>query len=213
MPETKHIRPRDPAFEAYRPASNRMWQVTFPGNREGRYTDKELTELFETTEGTDIEPSEPVVPRRPKFDLTIETTPSTDVRPNRNTGFNQAAGAIARAEKARLKEMTRLAAVSWKNAPGAPQPRALRKWLYPKNSIVTVTVFWEKNPTAKYPNGVYRKNVDGHDTLPAMCKGIVDGLTEAGILQDDSEIDATYNQEKDPAGRGYVRITVEEPTP
>lgn len=166
-----------------------------------------LLELRRAYRGEETDATHPAA-RRPPLEMLLRTTPSSDARPNRNTGFNAWQGKKSREEKARLKRDTIVTASSvlssdaWKDI---PRP------LFPANARVSLEVGWEKKATK---SGLlrYRQKVDGHDTLPQMCKGIVDGLTEAGILEDDRDILASYTQVKDPAGEGYVRIRVEERT-
>jgi hypothetical protein len=201
MIERLKVRPGD-GMEAIR--AGRTWTVTLPGGKgSARYTDSELREMFAVV--SDDPHIEEFWAEPRSFEIEIPTTPSPDVRPNRNTGFNAWQGKKAREEKARLREVAKNAAVSAMNAPEALDRR---RPLYGDDAVVEVTVWWEKRPTPKYPNGRYRSFVDGHDTLPQMCKGLIDGLVDAAVLKDDKRLFASYRQDKDPSGQGRVVVKV-----
>jgi hypothetical protein len=144
-------------------------------------------------------------PRPQSFTIVIPTTPSPAVRPNANSGHNKGAGLAYGKEKKRLRNDTARCVSSAFNAAPPPHP------VFPSNSLIDIRVCWEKVRTAGYPNGRYRSFVDAHDALPLMTKGMVDGLVDAGLLDDDRHLQATYTQEKDPDGLGFTEITVTMP--
>ncbi len=123
--------------------------------------------------------------------LVIPTTPRPEVRPNAAYGVKPWQHAKAREEKARLKRITKEEAASFLNR----GTRAAGFTPFPDDARVEITVFWEKVRTPRYANGRHRPRVDT-DALPLMCKGILDGITDAGVWQDDRNLAVAYAQGK-----------------
>jgi hypothetical protein len=143
-------------------------------------------------------------PRPQSFTIVIPTTPQPEIRPNAALRHGRWASQKANAEKKRLRHDAARCVTSAFNAEHPPHP------LFPDSSTVRVRIAWEKYPTPHRPNGIYRKFVDP-DALGLMCKGLLDGLVDAGLLDDDKHLNTTYTQEKDPDGLGFTEITVTMP--
>ncbi len=154
--------------------------------------------------------------------LVIPTTPQPEVRPNAAYGVKPWQQAKAREEKRRLRAMAKHHASNvlfLAEKVGAFEP-------FPDTASVHVAISWEKVRTPRYANGRYRPRVDP-DALALMCKGLIDGLTDAGVWKDDRNLSLTYEQGKaealtDEEGErrfyqgtneftGWTIITIQEP--
>ena len=61
--------------------------------------------------------------------------------------------------------------------------------------------------TVAYEKG--RKALDW-DNCVSSCKGLIDGLVDAGFMRDDDQVTGIFlTQTKDPEGKGYVDVVVE----
>lgn len=218
MMERRKVRPLE-ELEIFRSGSK--WILQLPGGREARYTEKEIQQYFSRIAFEDVQdPPAPEISRQGKLrwgpeqqlEIVIPTTPQKFVSPNYGAHFSRWAGKQQREEKARLKQASIDAAEELLDYMESEIGAILERPLYGDDARVEVLVEWEKVITPRYKNGAYRHKVDPHDALPAMCKGIIDGLTIAGIIADDRNIDATYEQGKDPAGAGRVTIKVQGAT-
>jgi Holliday junction resolvase RusA-like endonuclease len=216
MMERRTIRPLEDLL-AYRNGS-RGWIVALPGGREIRYTNAELERYFGDAifQGSLLEEDPEPVIRQGGFqipggilEILLDTTPQSILRPNSGATFSKWAGKQNREEKARVRKAAKEAAEKLLERMETDLEVEFDYPLYADTAKVDVLVEWEKVITPRYKNGRYRPNVDPHDALPMMCKGIIDGLTDAGIIADDRHIDATYDQGKDPAGSGRVVIKVQ----
>lgn len=63
--------------------------------------------------------------------------------------------------------------------------------------ILEIRVAWEK-----------RRSIPDFDNCIVMMKGVIDGVTEAGFMENDRQVIGIYlRQRKDPDGLGYIDLT------
>lgn len=183
--------------------SNNMWAVTFPFKPPftAYFTDSQFEAVFVPLEESPLiaEAGLLIPDRIPDVVLNFPFTPSSSVRPNANTGHNALVGKRYRAEKAKLRKQAAQVVIDLMNQHRHPPT-------YGSDTLLVVDVYWEKTPTPRYPNGRYRQFVDAHDALPGMCKGIIDGIVDAKLLEDDRHLKVAYHQHKAPDGNGYVSV-------
>lgn len=126
--------------------------------------------------------------------VVIQGTPSSDLLPNRvmRRGGHDA----ARVAKADARQIAKYTAVQHRNTCGGGP-------IFRGPVHVTERIVWGKG----------RRRCD-IDAVPLLCKPLIDGLCDAGLIVNDAQITrlTVLEHDKDKDGPGWVEIQVEEVT-